>query len=87
MGPAQYYYEQGNEHLNRGNLDQAISDYTRALEIDPCYAEAYCNRGVAYLAKDQYDQGWEDVKKAQSLGIKTDPRFLEDLCKASGRER
>jgi len=40
VGTAQYYYEQGNEHLNRGNLDQAISHYTRVLEIDPRHAEA-----------------------------------------------
>ena len=33
VGTAQYYLEQGNEHIKQGNLDQAITDYTRALEI------------------------------------------------------
>ena len=35
VGTAQYYLEQGNEHIKQGNLDQAITDYTRALEDQP----------------------------------------------------
>jgi Flp pilus assembly protein TadD len=58
-----------------------------ALKIDPRYAEAYSNRGGAYYQKGQYDQAWEDIRKAQSLGYKVEPAFLENLRKASGREK
>ena len=46
VGTAQYYLEQGNEHIKQGNLDQAITDYTRALEINPRYAVAYIGGGL-----------------------------------------
>lgn len=32
-----------------GNLTGAMTDFTRAVEIMPNYAEAYCNRALAYL--------------------------------------
>ena len=44
-GTATIYLEQGNEHIKQGNLDQAITDYTRALEINPRYAVAYIGHG------------------------------------------
>ena len=56
-------------------------------EINPRFAEAYNNRGIAYYFKKEYDKSWENVKKAQELGYKSHPKFLEDLSKASGRER
>jgi len=37
---------------NQGRFSQAISDYNKAIDIDPSYAEAYLNRGWAY-----YNQG------------------------------
>ena len=38
----------GNTYYNQGNLPQAISDFNKAIEINPNYAEAYYNRGLAY---------------------------------------
>ena len=44
---AKEYFDRGiakyNLHDNRG----AIVDYTKAIEINPEYAEAYHNRGIA----------------------------------------
>ena len=31
-----------------GKIDKAILDYDKIIEIDPDYAQAYCNRGVAF---------------------------------------
>ena len=42
------YYNRGNAYSELGEYKQAISDYTRAIELDPEYAEAYYNRGLAY---------------------------------------
>jgi len=71
----------------REQYDQAIADFNKALEIDPKYAEAYINRGRAYYFKGEYDKSWEDIKKAQDLGYKISPNFLDDLRKASGRQK
>ena len=68
-------------------MDQAISDFNMALEINPEYAAAYNSRGHAYVKTGQYDKAWEDVHKAQDLGYKIRIGFLKDLRKASGRQK
>ena len=50
---AEPYYNRGNVYDEKGQLDQAISDFTKALEINPSYVEAYTNRGFVYLKKSQ----------------------------------
>ncbi|MEO0875001.1 MAG: tetratricopeptide repeat protein [Bacteroidota bacterium] len=39
-----------------GNLDGALSDYAKALELDPKYAAAANNSGLILFQKDQYDE-------------------------------
>lgn len=70
------------------NYDLAIADYTKVLEIDPSFSEVYEARAKAYFGKMEYDNAWIDMHKAEELGYKSnDPQFLEDLKKASGREK
>ena len=40
--------QNGNDALKRGDFDQAIFEYTKAIDINPRLAKAYDNRGVAY---------------------------------------
>ncbi len=47
-GTAQYCLDQGKERFKAGDLDKAIADYTKALELNPKFASAYNNRGAAY---------------------------------------
>jgi tetratricopeptide (TPR) repeat protein len=65
--------------MEKGQYDQAISNYDKALELNPRLAAGYNNRGMAYYSKQEYDKSWEDVKKAQELGYPIPPQFLEDL--------
>jgi tetratricopeptide (TPR) repeat protein len=80
------YFNRAVSYSNKGQYDQAISDFTRALQINPKYSEAYNNRGVTYYLKKDYDKSWDDIKKAQNLGYQVSPKFLEELRKASGRQ-
>jgi hypothetical protein len=48
---------------------------------------AYFNRGRSYYFKKEYDKSWDDIRKAQDLGYKIPAEFLDDLRKASGREK
>jgi len=51
--------------LKLENYDQAISDYTKAIEINPDYTEAYLNRGNAYaFSMDNFSQACSDWQKA-----------------------
>jgi tetratricopeptide (TPR) repeat protein len=81
------YYNRGLAYAKQRSFDQAISDFTKAIEIYPNYAEAYYNRGIAYYGRAEYDLAWADVHKAEELGYAAiHPDFLAALKKASGRE-
>jgi len=60
-------YNQGTELLKKGQYDQAIANFDKAIEINPRYAEAYNNRGIAYTKKGQYDKAISDYNKAIEL--------------------
>ena len=42
------YINRGLTYIEHGQFAQAISDYTKAIEINPQNAENYSNRGNAY---------------------------------------
>ena len=39
--------------VDKGDLDGAVADGTKAIAIDPDEADAYINRGIANLAKGE----------------------------------
>ena len=60
----------GADYLEKGQYDHAISDFDKAIEINPKFALAYYIRGRSYYYKreKEYDKSWDDIKKAQDLG-------------------
>jgi tetratricopeptide (TPR) repeat protein len=64
-------------------LDEAITEFTRALKINPRYAEAHSNRANAYLKKGEYRKALYDLNRAKSLKYKLKPELLEKVCKAA----
>jgi tetratricopeptide (TPR) repeat protein len=53
--------------LLKGDTDSAIVDLNRALEINPELADAYLQRGYAYLRQDRFAAGIEDFSTALEL--------------------
>lgn len=84
---ADAYNSRGFVYFKQNNYDQALSDWAKTLEINPRCADTYNNRGVVYCSQKRYDESWEDIHKAEALGIKIDPEFLKDLKKKSKRDR
>ena len=54
----------------RGQVDEAIAHYQKALEIKPDYAEAHNNLGAALAGRGQVDEAIAHYQKA--LEIKPD---------------
>ena len=48
------YHNRGEAYGLKGDLDRAIADYNRAIELNPNYAPAYNSRGRAYTSKGDY---------------------------------
>lgn len=65
------YYHQGVEHGLRGNEAAAIEAFSRAIQSDPYFKEAYFNRGNAYYRFNKLNEAIEDFNKA----IEIDPNF------------
>jgi len=67
--------EHGKTCYANHNLKKAISEYSKAIAIDPsgqcggmsAKGAAYYNRGVAYAKNDDYPQAIADLKKAIEL--------------------
>ncbi|MBI1922994.1 tetratricopeptide repeat protein [Candidatus Poribacteria bacterium] len=79
-------------YVNRGSAyaegkqdyDHALQDYDKAIALN--FALAYNNRAVAWFFKKDYDKAWADVKRYRQAGGTPNPRFIEDLRRASGRQ-
>jgi len=46
------YNNRANARRGKGDLEGAIADYTKAVELIPKYAEAFYNRGAAHHLKN-----------------------------------
>ena len=85
-----FYTRRGDIYYEAGNLPQAISDYTKAIELAPGDF-LYLKRAKFYYEAKEYDKAWADVHQVESSALavkaKVDPKFLNDLKKASGRNQ
>ena len=84
---ARAYNNRGLMYYNRHNLTQAMSDYNKAIAINSQDAQVHYNRAVIYYQLRQYDKAWGDAHKVESLGIKINPKFIDDLKKVSGKDK
>lgn len=63
------HYNIGNLYMRRNAYTEAIAEYTRALDIDGRFPEAFYNRGVARLLAGQWEAGLSDLSQAGELGL------------------
>ncbi len=61
------HYDQGITYLQKGKLNKAISEFNKAVELNPENPDVYYNRGLAYIKKEQYDLAISDNTKAIEL--------------------
>ncbi|MBV9959229.1 MAG: tetratricopeptide repeat protein [Acidobacteria bacterium] len=62
--------------ISKKKYDQAISDLTKAININPRKVEAYHYRSRAYLEKGSYDLALSDLNHAIQLDLNSDALFL-----------
>lgn len=61
---AKQYYKVGEEFAKKMNFEDAIDQYTKAIELDPDYDKAYIQRAIAYTKLDDYEKAAEDFDRA-----------------------
>jgi tetratricopeptide (TPR) repeat protein len=59
--------KQGNEAINSRDFNKAIATYSEAIRLNPTYADAFYNRGLAYEKKGDTDRHIADSSEAIRL--------------------
>jgi tetratricopeptide (TPR) repeat protein len=70
---ARPFINRGFAYTSLGQMDKAIDDYTRAIEINPEFTDSYYNRGLAYGTIGQFDKAIADYSKAMEI----DPAYTK----------
>jgi tetratricopeptide (TPR) repeat protein len=61
---AQQYIDQGAADIEKGQYEEAISYFNKAIAIVPNVAEAYYNRGLAHFRNGNLNEALSDFSKA-----------------------
>ncbi|MBV9013571.1 MAG: tetratricopeptide repeat protein [Pseudonocardiales bacterium] len=64
------YRERGRIYRELGRYDEALADFTQAIDLDPKYSWAIASRGVTYLQMDRYEEALTDLTQAIDLNPK-----------------
>ncbi len=67
--PAAIYFYRGNSYDFEGDLDSALGDMSKAIEINPRFGEAYYNRGVIYNRRGEPDPAISDFTEAIEINL------------------
>jgi len=64
---ATVFFNNGNKLMDSGKNNEAIEQFTKAIEFNPRYNDAYCNRGVVYKKNGDLDKAIADYMAALRL--------------------
>lgn len=70
------YTYRGAAYLDKGQVDQALADLDKAIELQPSLALAYFARGVAYYYVGDYEQAIADLNTV--LELDSDPELRQE---------
>ena len=64
---AQDYFRRGFRASSEGHTQEAVKEYSKAIELDPSFASAYHNRVILYNNLGEHPKSLEDYSKAIEL--------------------
>jgi tetratricopeptide (TPR) repeat protein len=70
---ARIHFLRGATLQDLGRLDSALADFTRAIALEPNYADAYFRRGVLHAAASQTELALADF----SMAVEHNPAFAQ----------
>jgi tetratricopeptide (TPR) repeat protein len=69
------YNNRGNAWINKGLLNNAIADFTAAIQRDPNFVDAYRNRGLAWHRSGNFDPAIADFNYAIERAANSAPLY------------
>lgn len=84
---ARKFVDKANGYVAAGMLELAVANYSRAIELDPAFAEAHNGRGLAYEALRRSELAIADYDAAVRLKPDYDEALLNRAfaCSRTGR--
>ena len=64
---AESSFKKGESSYTNGDVDTAILDFTQAIQYNPDYAQAYFQRGLAYIKQINNQNATADFEKTLEL--------------------
>lgn len=77
---ADSYLKSGSNFVQQKKYDEAIVEYSKAIEINSNFSAAYYNRGLVEASSGQKEKGCQDLRKAADLGEKDAEKMIEKYC-------
>ena len=68
---AETYFNRGVDSSQKGDFKKAVSDYNKAIDVNPDFVVAYLNRGHSHSRMGEFDKAIADYSKA----IELNPRY------------
>jgi tetratricopeptide (TPR) repeat protein len=65
----QVHNTRGIAYSENGNQDKAIATFTKAIALNPDFAEAYYDRGEAWLHLGQWERAKSDLTTARNMEV------------------
>jgi Flp pilus assembly protein TadD len=72
----------GNAFAAQGQMDDAVTHYQKAVDIQPDDAEAHYNLGDAFAARSRLDEAVAHYRKALDLATQHNNRPVADALRA-----
>ena len=80
----QKHYNAGHTHLNNKQYDTAVTEFEKAINIDPIFTDAHCSLGQTYLEQGALEAAENVVKKILEFDRSYQPahKLLDDIKQA-----
>jgi len=62
-------FKAGKTFCKASNYSDAVNQFTKAIELDPSYAEAYAARAEAYVMTEEFELAAKDYERAAQLDM------------------
>jgi tetratricopeptide (TPR) repeat protein len=83
--PGEVHFFIGNALFNLDRLDEAVDEWAACSRINPKFPLVYNNLAVAYWKKGEIDRARQSLSRAESLGLRVNPRFHTDLDQVAAK--
>lgn len=67
---SKYYTNLGIEETNKGNFDEAINNFNKAIELEPDWDLPYFSKAIAFHNKFELEEAYENYTRALEINPK-----------------